>query len=60
MRAFPTPWSATVPGIPHTPRSRRPVRLAITAVPKIAPTPGNRKTPQKPFPLFFLTVFLIF
>jgi hypothetical protein len=32
-RAFPTPRSATVPGIPRTPRSRRPVRLAITAVP---------------------------
>jgi hypothetical protein len=51
-RAFPTLRSATVPGIPRTPRSRRPVRLAITAVPKITPTPGNHKTPQKPFPYF--------
>jgi hypothetical protein len=37
---------ATTPGIPRTPRSRRPVRLAVTAVPKITLTPGNRKTPQ--------------
>jgi hypothetical protein len=51
-RAFPTPRSATVPGIPRTPRSRRPVRLAITAVPKITPTPRNHKTPQKSFPYF--------
>jgi hypothetical protein len=28
---------------------RRPVRLAITAVPKITPMPGNRKIPQNPF-----------
>jgi hypothetical protein len=41
-----------VPGIPRTPRSRRPVRLAITAVPENAPTPKNRKIPQKPFPYF--------
>jgi hypothetical protein len=37
----------------HTPRSRRPVRLAITAVPKITPMPGNRKTPQNLSPYFF-------
>jgi hypothetical protein len=49
MLAFPTPRSATVPGIPRTPWSRRPVRLAITAVPKNALTPGNRKNPVKPF-----------
>jgi hypothetical protein len=41
---------ATTPGIPRTPQSRRPVRLAITAVPKITLTPGNRKTLQNPFP----------
>jgi hypothetical protein len=52
MRAFPTPQSATVPGIPRTPRSRRPVRLAITAVPENAPTPGNWKNLAKPFPKF--------
>jgi hypothetical protein len=46
------PRSATVPGIPRTLRSRRMVRLAITAVPKITPTPGNHETPQKPFPYF--------
>jgi hypothetical protein len=49
MRAFPTPRSATVPGIPRKPRSRRLVRLAITAVPENAPTPGNRENPAKPF-----------
>jgi hypothetical protein len=41
---------ATTPGIPRTPQSRRPVRLAITAVPKITLTPGNWKTLQNPFP----------
>jgi hypothetical protein len=43
------PRSATVPEIPRTPRSRRPVRLAITVVPENAPTPGNRKNPAKTF-----------
>jgi hypothetical protein len=50
MRAFPTPRSTTVPGIPRTLRFRRPVRLAITAVPENAPTPENWKNPAKPFP----------
>jgi hypothetical protein len=50
MLAFPTPRSATMPGIPRTPRSRRPVRLAITAVPENAPTPENQENPVKPFP----------
>jgi hypothetical protein len=40
-RAAPAPLSATTPGIPRTPRSRRPVRLAITAVPKITLTLGK-------------------
>jgi hypothetical protein len=31
------------------PWSRRPVRLAITAVPKITPTPEKTENPQKPF-----------
>jgi hypothetical protein len=31
------------------PRSRRPVRLASTAVPKITPTPEKQENPQKPF-----------
>jgi hypothetical protein len=38
-----------VPGIPRTPRSRLPVRLAITAVPKITQTPETPENPQKPF-----------
>jgi hypothetical protein len=45
-RATPASRSATVPGIPRTSRSRRPVRLAITVFLKITPTLGNRKTPQ--------------
>jgi hypothetical protein len=49
-----------VPGIPRTPRSRRPVRLAITAAPENAPTPGNWKNPAKIFPLNSLTIFQIF
>jgi hypothetical protein len=60
MRTFPTPRSATVPGIPRTLRYCRPVRLAITAVPENAPTPGNRKNPAKTFPLISLTIFQIF
>jgi hypothetical protein len=48
-RATPAPRSATTPGIPRTPRSRRPVRLAITVVPKITPTPEKPENPQKPF-----------
>jgi hypothetical protein len=31
------------------PRSRRSVRLASTAVPKITPTPEKQENPQKPF-----------
>jgi hypothetical protein len=49
-RAFPAPRSATVPGILRTPRSRRPVPLAITAVPKITPTPGIVKPRKNPSP----------
>jgi hypothetical protein len=45
------------PGIPRTPRSRRLVRLAITTIPKITPTPGNRKNPAKTFQLNSLTIF---
>jgi hypothetical protein len=48
------------PGIPRTPRSRCPVRLAITAVPENAPTPEKPgKTPQNPSQ-FSLTIFWIF
>jgi hypothetical protein len=43
------PRSATVPGIPRTPRSRRLDRLAITAIPKITPMPEIGK-PRKTFP----------
>jgi hypothetical protein len=39
--------SATAPGIPRTPRSRRPVRLAITAVPKIPLTLEKPENPTK-------------
>jgi hypothetical protein len=60
LRAFPTPRSATVPGIPRTPQSHRPVRLAITAVPENAPTPGNRKNPAKALSQISLTIFQIF
>jgi hypothetical protein len=35
-------------GNPAPPRSRRPFRLAITAVPKIPLTPEKPKNPQKP------------
>jgi hypothetical protein len=38
-----------VPGILRTPRSRRPVRLTITAVPEFTPTPEKPENPQKPF-----------
>jgi hypothetical protein len=48
-RAAPAPLSATTPGIPRTPQFRRPVRLAITIVPKIALMPETGKTPQNPF-----------
>jgi hypothetical protein len=52
-RVAAAPRSATTPGIPRTQWSGRPVRLAITAVPKITPTPEkNRKNPQKPFSYF--------
>jgi hypothetical protein len=60
MRAFPTPRSATVPGIPRMPRSRRPVRFTITAVPENAPTPGNRGNPAKTLSQNSLTIFQIF
>jgi hypothetical protein len=53
---FPAPRSATVPGIPRTPRPRQPIRLAITAVPKITPTPEigkPRKTLLPNFPSNF-------
>jgi hypothetical protein len=58
--ATPAPRSATAPGIPRTPWSRRPVRLTITAVPKITPTPENRKNPQKTLPLISREILLIF
>jgi hypothetical protein len=49
-RAAPAPRSATTPGIPRTPRSRRPVRLAITVVPELTPvSEKTQKNPQKPF-----------
>jgi hypothetical protein len=49
-RAAPAPLSATSPAIPDLPRSRRPARLAITAVLEITPIsekPG--KTHKNPF-----------
>jgi hypothetical protein len=42
------------------PRSRRPVRLAITAVPKITPTPEKPENPAKTFPLNSREILLIF
>jgi hypothetical protein len=55
--------SATSPGIPGLPRSRRPARLAIIAVPKITPAPEDLEIPPKilsKFPYFsqnFLPIF---
>jgi hypothetical protein len=37
-------------GNPAPLRSRRPVRLVITTVPKIPLTPEKPENPQKPFP----------
>jgi hypothetical protein len=42
------------------PRSRRPVRLAITAVPKIPLTPEKPENPQKTLLLIFPEILLIF
>jgi hypothetical protein len=40
-----------MPGIPRTPQSRRPVRLAITAVPELTLVSEKpRKIRKKPFP----------
>jgi hypothetical protein len=50
-RAAPAPLSATTPEIPPPPQPCRPVRLAITVVPKIALTPGTGKPHKTPFPL---------
>jgi hypothetical protein len=41
------PQSTTSPGILGLPRSRRPARLAITAVPEIAPAPEKPENPTK-------------
>jgi hypothetical protein len=41
------PLSATSPGIPGMPRSRWPVRLAITTVPKITLAPEKPGKPHK-------------
>jgi hypothetical protein len=58
-RAAPAPQSATTPGIPRTPWSRRPVCLAITTIPKITLTPETGK-PRKILPLISLAIILIF
>jgi hypothetical protein len=50
--AAPAPLSATLQGIQDLPRSRRPARLAITAVPEIAPAPENPENPSKIFSSF--------
>jgi hypothetical protein len=44
--------SATSPGIPDLPRSRRSARLAITVVPEITPAPEKHGKPHKN-PSFF-------
>jgi hypothetical protein len=66
-RVAPAPRSATTPGIPRTPRSHRPVRLAITAVPELTPVSEKpRKIRKNPSPNFprnspnFLNPFSIF
>jgi hypothetical protein len=66
-RVAPAPWSATTPGILRTPRSRRLVRLAITAVPELTPVCEKprkiRKNPSSNFPRNspnFLNPFSIF
>jgi hypothetical protein len=42
------------PGIPRTPRSRQPVRLAITAIPELTPVSEKpRKIRKTPSPKFF-------
>jgi hypothetical protein len=66
-RVAPASRSATTPGIPRTPRSRQPVRLAITAVPELTPVSEKpRKIHKTPSPNFyrnspnFLNPFSIF